>query len=241
MPFTAGIRLFPSWLPAPGATVIPCRLIRPNSSGDQASSAHHPKLRLRRCFLLVNSASRIRALARDGVIVVCSGGGGLPVVHDDAGGCAGSKPSSTRTCRRPRWPGNSARTRCSSSPTSKPSKTTTAPRPPATPPPANCGPGRSRPAPWAPRWTPHAGSPTSPASWPRSAGSTAAGDPRLAGRCRTGGGSRTRPGRGYAVGCRAAAGWQAGARLLLRGSLQRDPAGLGRGRHLARGGLCPAA
>ena len=39
--------------------------------------------------MLVNSASRIRAFARDDVIVVCSGGGGIPVVHDDAGGLRG--------------------------------------------------------------------------------------------------------------------------------------------------------
>lgn len=31
----------------------------------------------------------VRTLARDGVIVVCSGGGGIPVVHDDAGGLRG--------------------------------------------------------------------------------------------------------------------------------------------------------
>ena len=41
--------------------MIPYRLIRPNSSGDRAISARHPKPRLRRCFLLTNSASRIRA------------------------------------------------------------------------------------------------------------------------------------------------------------------------------------
>src|SRR6059058_2770180 len=50
--------------PALGATVIPYRLIRPNSSGDRATSARHPKLRLRQCFLLTNSASRIRAYCR---------------------------------------------------------------------------------------------------------------------------------------------------------------------------------
>jgi len=33
--------------------------------------------------------SLIRALARDGVITVCSGGGGIPVVRDDAGGLHG--------------------------------------------------------------------------------------------------------------------------------------------------------
>ena len=48
-------------LPALGATVIPYKLTRPRSPGDEASITYHPKLRLRRCFLLMNSASRIRA------------------------------------------------------------------------------------------------------------------------------------------------------------------------------------
>src|SRR6266516_6149168 len=48
-------------LPALGATTIPYRLIRPNSLGDRNTSTRHPNPRVRRCFLLTNSASRIRA------------------------------------------------------------------------------------------------------------------------------------------------------------------------------------
>jgi hypothetical protein len=48
-------------LPALGATVIPYKLTRPRSPGDDTSMIRHPKWRLRRCFLLMNSASRVRA------------------------------------------------------------------------------------------------------------------------------------------------------------------------------------
>ena len=47
--------------PALGATTIPYKLIRPRSAGAEVSITRHPKARLRRCFLLMNSASRIRA------------------------------------------------------------------------------------------------------------------------------------------------------------------------------------
>src|SRR5262249_30125434 len=50
--------------PALGATTIPYKLIRPRSAGDDTSITCHPKPRLRRCFLLRNSASRVRAYCR---------------------------------------------------------------------------------------------------------------------------------------------------------------------------------
>jgi Amino acid kinase family len=153
-------------------TVIPYRLIRPNSSGDQASSAHHPKLRLRRCFLLVNSASRIRAFARDDVIVVCSGGGGIPVVRDDAGGLRGVEAvidKDLSAALLARELGADALLILTDVNAVEDDYGTPAARHATT---RELRARRSRPAPWAQRWTPHAGSLTSPAGWPRSAGST---------------------------------------------------------------------
>jgi hypothetical protein len=47
--------------PALGATTIPYKLIRPSSLGAEVIITHRPKAWLRRCFLLMNSVSRIRA------------------------------------------------------------------------------------------------------------------------------------------------------------------------------------
>src|SRR3954468_19073214 len=47
--------------PALGATVIPYKLTRPRAAGGDMGIIGPPKLGLRRCVLLRNSASRIRA------------------------------------------------------------------------------------------------------------------------------------------------------------------------------------
>ena len=54
----------------------------------------------------------IRLLVDAGVLVVCAGGGGIPVVVDREAGCAASRPSSTRTARPRCSRKASAPTRC---------------------------------------------------------------------------------------------------------------------------------
>ena len=62
----------------------------------------------------------IHALAAAGFVVVCAGGGGIPVTDDgrDGGPCAASRPSSTRTSPPRSWPASSTPTPWSSPPTS---------------------------------------------------------------------------------------------------------------------------
>ena len=116
----------------------------------------------------------IRTLLGTGAIVVCAGGGGVPVVvrgrpGPRRGGRRGQGPD-----RRRCWPASWTRTRCCCSPTWPRSRTATAPRRPgrsAGPHPPSCGSAISRPGRWGPRSRPCAGSPRRPAGRPPSGGS----------------------------------------------------------------------
>ena len=75
----------------------------------------------------------ICTLEGTGAIVICAGGGGVPVVRTDSGRLRGWRPSWTKTSPPRCWPGASVPTHCSCSRTSKPSRTDSARPMPADP------------------------------------------------------------------------------------------------------------
>ena len=126
----------------------------------------------------------ICTLEGTGAIVICAGGGGVPVVRTDSGRLRGVEAVVDKTSPPRCWPGASVPTHCSCSRTSKPSRTDSArPMPSRStgPPPANCAPGRSPPDPWDRRSKPYAGSWKRRGRWPPS-GSSLTPRPFSAGR-----------------------------------------------------------